>query len=47
MGSADWTFEAARRFADLGVVAVSVDYRLSQGAITPIDAVDETRAAFR
>jgi len=47
MGSADWTFEAARRFAGLGVVAVSVDYRLSQGAITPIEAVDDTRAAFR
>jgi acetyl esterase/lipase len=47
MGSADWTFEAARRFAALGMVAVSVDYRLSQGKTTPIEAVDDTRAAFR
>jgi len=47
MGSADWTFEAGRRFAALGMVAVSVDYRLSQGIITPIEAVDDTRAAFR
>lgn len=46
-GSADWTFEAARRFAASGMVAVSVDYRLSQGIITPIEAVDDTRAAFR
>jgi len=47
MGSADWTFEAARRFAALGMVAVSVDYRLSRGSITPIEAVDDVRAAFR
>ena len=47
MGSADWTFEAARRFAALGMVAVSVDYRLSQGGVTPIEAVDDVRAAFR
>jgi acetyl esterase len=47
MGRADWTFEAARRFAALGMVAIAVDYRLSQGKITPIEAVDDTRAAFR
>jgi acetyl esterase/lipase len=47
MGSAQWTFEAARHFADLGLVAVAVDYRLSKGQITPIEAVDDTRAAFR
>jgi acetyl esterase len=47
MGSADWTFAAARRFAALGMVAIAVDYRLSQGKITPIEAVDDTRAAFR
>ena len=47
MGSADWTFAAARRFAAMGMVAVSVDYRLSQGGVTPIEAVDDVRAAFR
>jgi acetyl esterase len=46
-GSADWTFEAARRFASQGLLAVAVDYRLSEGKITPIEALDDTRAAFR
>ncbi len=46
-GSADWTFDAARRFASQGLLAVAVDYRLSEGKITPIEALDDTRAAFR
>jgi acetyl esterase/lipase len=46
-GSADWTFDTARQFAALGMAAVSVDYRLSAGKITPIEALDDTRAAFR
>jgi acetyl esterase len=46
-GSAEWTFGDARRFAALGMVAVAVDYRLSKGKITPIEALDDTRAAFR
>lgn len=46
-GSADWTFGDARRFAALGLVAVSIDYRLSEGSITPIEALDDTRSAFR
>ena len=46
-GSAEWTFEDARRFAALGMVAVSVEYRLSVGKITPIEALDDVRSAFR
>jgi acetyl esterase len=46
-GSAQWTFEAARHFAELRLVAVAVDYRLARGKITPIEALDDTRAAFR
>jgi acetyl esterase len=46
-GSAEWVFEAARRFASLGMVAVAVDYRLSAGKITPIEALDDARASFR
>jgi len=46
-GSAAWTFEAARRFTGMGIVAVAVDYRLTEGKITPIEALDDTRAAFR
>jgi acetyl esterase/lipase len=47
MGSAQWTYETARHFAGLGLVAFAVDYRLSKGKITPIEALDDTRAAFR
>jgi acetyl esterase/lipase len=46
-GSADWTAGEAKRFAGLGLTAVAVDYRLSEGKITPIEALDDTRAAFR
>jgi len=46
-GSADWTFEAARRFASFGLLAVAVDYRLINEQNTPIEALDDTRAAFR
>src|SRR5262245_6217397 len=37
-GSPEWTFTAAQRFADSGLVAVAVEYRLSTGGVTPIDA---------
>ncbi|MHB8054789.1 MAG: alpha/beta hydrolase [Candidatus Aminicenantales bacterium] len=46
-GSADWTFEAARRFASFGLLAVAVDYRLINEKITPIESLDDTREAFR
>jgi acetyl esterase len=46
-GSADWTAGEAKRFAALGLTAVTVDYRLSEGKITPIEALDDVRAAFR
>lgn len=46
-GSAKWTFNNARKFAELGMVAFAIDYRLSVGEITPIDAFEDTCAAFR
>lgn len=46
-GSAEWTFSSARRFAGLGLVSISIDYRLSAGETTPIEALDDTCAAFR
>ena len=45
-GSAEWTSKEANRFAALGLMAVTIDYRLSEGKITPIEALDDTRAAF-
>lgn len=45
-GAADWTFEAAQRFADYGLVAVAVQYRLSTGDVTPVDELADACAAF-
>src|SRR5262245_40416576 len=38
-GAAEWTFTAAQRFADAGLVAVAIEYRLSTGEVTPIEAL--------
>ncbi|MDP9122653.1 MAG: alpha/beta hydrolase [Acidobacteriota bacterium] len=46
-GGADWTFPAAEHFAALGMVAISVEYRLSEGEVTPIEALSDVCAAFR
>jgi acetyl esterase/lipase len=45
-GAAEWTFDTARRFAGWGLVAISIQYRLSEGAVTPIDALDDVCAAL-
>jgi len=46
-GNPDWVFPTARRFADLGLVAVPVQYRLSGETTTPIDAFADVCAAFQ
>lgn len=46
-GMPQWTFAAARRFAGHGAVAIPVQYRLSQGDVTPIEALADVCAAFR
>lgn len=47
-GSAEWTFEQARYFATLGMVGISVEYRLANGeSITPFDAAEDSKAAVR
>jgi acetyl esterase len=45
-GAPDWTFTSARRYAAMGLVAVSVQYRLSGERVTPIDALADVCAAF-
>lgn len=48
VGDATWIYGMARMFADAGMLAVSVEYRLSnQAGITPYDAVADARAAMR
>lgn len=46
-GSPEWVFGAARRFAGHGMVAIAVQYRLSQGDTTPIEALADVCRAFR
>ncbi|MCL2915713.1 alpha/beta hydrolase [Shewanella corallii] len=41
VGEAAWTFDSAKKFADQGILAVAVEYRLTKGEITPIDAVQD------
>ena len=47
-GEAAWVFGRARYFAKHGMVTVAVEYRLSdQKNVTPLDAMQDARAAFR
>ncbi len=47
-GSAAWTFGQARYFTSLGMVGISVDYRLANGeGVTPFDSAEDARAAVR
>lgn len=46
-GAPDWTFASARRYAELGLVAISVEYRLSGGGVSPIEALEDVCSAFR
>jgi acetyl esterase/lipase len=51
LGEAAWMFSRAREFAAKGLVAICVEYRLSEPGrkpvgLTPIDAVEDTCAAF-
>lgn len=40
-------FDRAKEFAEKGILAVSVDYRLSNDGPSPIDGVEDACAAFR
>jgi len=46
LGEASWMFDRARDFADHGMIAVAVDYRLSIDGLSPIEAVEDACAAF-
>jgi acetyl esterase/lipase len=48
MGEPAWAFSRAKHFAQRGMVAVAVQYRLSdQREITPLEAMADARAAIR
>lgn len=47
MGEPSWGFGHAKKYANLGLVSISVEYRLSdEKNITPIDAMKDTRDFF-
>ena len=44
IGEASWAFGSAKKFAELGLMAIAVQYRLSnQNNISPLDAIDDAR----
>lgn len=47
-GDATWMTSEARRFTDMGLVAVTIDYRLSnQENITPLESIQDVKAAIQ
>ncbi len=47
-GSPEWVYDAARRYASRGAVAIAGEYRLSdQKTITPLDAMADARDLVR
>jgi acetyl esterase len=46
-GDASWMDPIAEGYATLGLVAISVGYRLSRDGVTPFDAVADARNAIR
>src|SRR5215475_1684004 len=46
-GSPEWMFDAARRFAGTGMVAIPIEYRLARATVTPIESLSDVCAAFR
>jgi acetyl esterase/lipase len=47
LGDATWMFVRAKELAGMGIVAISFDYRLARGGLSPIDGVEDACAAFR
>ena len=46
VGEAAWTFDRAREFAAQGLVAMSIEYRLSEDGLSPADSIEDACAAF-
>jgi acetyl esterase/lipase len=47
LGEAAWTFNEAKEFTKKGIVSISVDYRLANNGLTPIEGVDDACEAFK
>jgi acetyl esterase len=46
LGEAGWMFQRAKEFADKGIVAIAIQYRLANDGLTPIEGVDDACTAF-
>lgn len=47
-GSPDWVYDAAKRYAGYGAIAVAAEYRLAdEKTITPLDAIGDARDIIR
>ncbi|MGZ3777776.1 MAG: alpha/beta hydrolase [Mucilaginibacter sp.] len=46
LGDASWTSGRAKEFAEKGMVGISIEYRLANDGLTPIDGVEDACAAF-
>lgn len=47
-GEASWVYPSAQRFARLGMVAIAIDYRLSdEKSVTPLEGMEDARDALR
>jgi acetyl esterase len=46
LGDASWMFDRAKEFAQDGMVAIAVEYRLSLHGQSPVEGVDDACAAF-
>jgi acetyl esterase len=46
IGEAAWTFQRAREFAEKGMVAISIEYRLANNGMSPVDGVEDACFAF-
>jgi acetyl esterase/lipase len=46
LGDASWTFGRAKEFADKGMVAICIEYRLANDGLSPIEGVEDACAAF-
>jgi acetyl esterase len=48
VGSPEWAYSQARRYADKGLTAIAIEYRLSDfKSTTPLDAMADARDAIR
>jgi len=47
LGEPAWTFDRAREFSKKGMVAISIEYRLTGDNTSPMDAVEDACAAFQ